>query len=143
MLHLFRLVLVVLALGVSTHLYAKEIRVGRYSTLNPVATAQERDPLSVVIEISFPAELVTVHHALLHVLRRSGYNLATGAVADPRLPDLLNASLPEVHRQLGPITLRNALQTLAGDAWVLVEDPVLRLVSFELKAIYRGDEVHE
>jgi type IV pili sensor histidine kinase/response regulator len=96
-----------------------------------------------VIEITFPVEIITVHHALLHVLRRSGYNLATGSVADPRLPDLLNASLPEIHRQLGPITLRNALQTLAGEPWVLVEDPVLRLVSFELKPAYRGDDADE
>ena len=39
--------------------------------------------------------------------------------------------LPEVHRQLGPMSLQQALETLAGPAFQLVEDPVHRLVAFE------------
>ena len=39
--------------------------------------------------------------------------------------------LPDAHRRLGPMPLRLALQTLAGPAWRLLEDPVYRLVAFE------------
>ncbi len=39
--------------------------------------------------------------------------------------------LPAVHRSLGPMTLRDALKTLAGPAFNLVQDPVHRLITFE------------
>jgi len=43
-----------------------------------------------------------------------------------------------VHRVLGPVTLRNALNTLAGPVWNLVIDPVNRIVSFELLDEYKN-----
>jgi type IV pili sensor histidine kinase/response regulator len=45
--------------------------------------------------------------------------------------DLLGFPLPEAHRSLGPMSLQHALETLAGPAFRLVEDPLHRLVSFE------------
>lgn len=117
---------------------AADIKVGRYTTVKPVATSQQQDPLSVIVDVTFPNDITTVGQALEHILERSGFYLATGKVADPILPTLLNSSLPHIHRRLGPITLRNGLKTLAGPTWVLVEDPVTRLVSFELKDEYRG-----
>lgn len=117
---------------------AVDIKVGRYTLTKPVATPQQQDPLSVLIDVTFTKDIVTVGHALNHILTRSGYYLASGKVADPTLPILLNSSLPEIHRRLGPLSLRNGLKTLAGSAWVFVEDPVNRLVSFELKKEYRN-----
>ena len=118
---------------------AADLQVGRYSKIQPVASKQQKDPLSVIVDITFPTEVVTVQDAVEYLLRRSGYNLATGRVADPMQPTLLNLTLPQIHRRLGPITLRNGLKTLSGNTWLLVEDPVARLVSFELKQEYRGD----
>ncbi len=120
----------------------ESVRVARYSTVEPAATAVQANPLNVVIKIRFPRVVTTLDAAFDHLLHRSGYQLAEPASADPYLGVLLAAPLPEVHRDLGPITLENALSTLAGSAWRLVVDPVHRLVSFELAARYRQATVN-
>ncbi len=132
--------LIVLIYSITMNVSATDIKVGRYTSMQPVATPQQQDPLSVIIDVTLPQDIVTVGDALPYILKRSGYYMATGKVADPALPRLLNTSLPEIHRRLGPITLRNGLKTLAGNSWTLVEDHVGRLVSFELKDQYRGNE---
>lgn len=45
---------------------------------------------------------------------------------------LLNQPLPLVHRQFGPISIRDGLELLAGSAYELIDDPVNRVVSFKL-----------
>ncbi len=112
------------------------VRVGRYATIAPVATPAQANLMQVVVRIHFPDEITTLRPAFEHILARSGYRLAPALAADPRLETLMRAPLPEVHRRLGPITLQRALETLAGPTWVLVADPVHRLVSFELAAPY-------
>ena len=44
---------------------------------------------------------------------------------------LMVLPLPAVHRSIGPMSLKRALETLAGPAFLLIEDPVHRLVAFE------------
>ena len=114
------------------------VRTARYTTVAPVATPAQADLLHVIVRIQFPGHVTTVRDAFGHLLSRSGYRLAPDGSADPRRDILLRSPLPAVHRQLGPITLQGALETLAGPAWVLVTDPVHRLVSFELAAPYAG-----
>ena len=65
------------------------------------------------------------------MLAPSGYGLARVQAADPERAELLALPLPEVHRALGPMPLRLALQTLIGPVFTVVEDPLHRLVSFE------------
>ena len=113
-------------------------RISRYASIIPVATPEQAHPLSVVVTVDFTDQVHTVGEAVRHLLMRSGYRLADAEVSDPALPILLNQPLPLVHRHLGPITIDNALVTLAGDAWDLVIDPVNRLVSFELLEQYRS-----
>lgn len=108
-----------------------------YALINPVATAEQNDILAVVVSLKFPNHVATVGDAISQLLERSGYRLAFGGHADPELPTLLALPLPQVHRNLSQIRLRDALQALAGSAWVLVEDPVNRLVSFDLDERYR------
>ena len=69
--------------------------------------------------------------AVQHLLSGSGYRLAAETVADSARSGLLGFPLPEAHRSLGPMLLQDALETLAGPAFRLVEDPLHRLVSFE------------
>lgn len=107
-----------------------------YAIVTPSATADQRDLLSVVISLKFPPNVSTVGQALTMLLERSGYRLASGNNADPQLPTLMQLPLPQVHRSLGPIRLRDALRALAGGPWILVEDPVHRLVSFDLDTRY-------
>ena len=127
-----------LGMTLTAPLHAEElVRVARYSTFEPVATLAQAEPLQVVVQMQFPQQITTLEAALVYLLARSGYRLAEAKATDPRLTTLLRASLPEVHRRLGPITLSRALRTLAGSAWQLVIDPVHRLVSFELTPGYR------
>ncbi len=127
-----------LGMTLTAPLHADElVRIARYSTLEPVATQAQAEPLQVVVEMQFPQQITTLEASLMYLLIRSGYRLAEARTADPRLTTLLRAPLPEVHRRLGPITLSRALRTLAGSAWQLVIDPVHRLVSFELAQHYR------
>lgn len=108
-----------------------------YAVINPTATADQRDLLAVVVSLKFPPNVTTVGQALTTLLERSGYRLAYGDNTDPQLSTLMHLPLPQVHRSLGPIRLRDALQALAGSAWILVEDPVNRLVSFDLDSRFR------
>ena len=114
------------------------VRVSRYAVLEPVATMEQADVLSVVISLDFPDQVTTVGGAIEHLLLRSGYRMADPWASDPALPTLWRLPLPLVHRHLGPIRIDNALSTLAGPAWDLVVDPVNRLISFDLQDQYRS-----
>jgi len=87
----------------------------------------------------FSAELMLIN---------SGFRLGDPGAADPNLSILLNSPLPNIHRTLGPVSLRSALKTLSGISWDLIIDPINRLISFELIKDYqlsfeREEAVHE
>ena len=113
-------------------------RVGRYSTHTTAARADQIDPLNCIIEGRFPSDVRMVGTAIEHWLKGSGYRLATGRVAHPALPALLELPLPNVHRALGPVTVRDGLRALAGRAWQLEVDPIHRQVSFTLAEPYNS-----
>jgi len=132
----FRPVLAIVALvicaAVSPRLNAAEEQVGRYSTLPELPTAAQVDLLAATVTVSFPARIYTVGEAVKYLLQRSGYRLADAQVLPHETTDLLALPLPAVHRNLGPVTLVQALETLAGPSFQLINDPVHRLISFEL-----------
>ncbi len=132
--HTHRTLPIALALAVLTHVPtadAEEIQVGRYATVRSVPTLAQINLLAAPVTVQFPGSVDTVGKAVEHLLRPSGYRLAADSVADPGRAVLLGLPLPEVHRTLGPMPLQTALETLAGPAYRLVEDPGHRLVSFE------------
>jgi len=116
----------------SPQLHASEGQVGRYSALRAMPTVAQADVLSTITTIQFPARIHTVGEAVRYLLQRSGYRLADQHAANPVTTDLLKLPLPTAHRNLGPILLKHALETLAGPVFRLVQDPVHRLISFEL-----------
>ena len=118
--------------SISPQLYASEVQVGRYSTLRAQPTAAQADLLSTTITVRFPERIQTLDEAVRYLLQRSGYRLADHHAVNSATADLLGLPLPAVHRSLGPITLRQALETLVGPVFRLVQDPVHRLISFEL-----------
>ena len=146
MVHLMRLILVIFlpllslqAFGHSTEsnrTSREEYSVGRYSSVSTEPTQAQMDLLAVIIEIRFPQSINSVGQALENMLVNSGFRLAELSAADPSLSILLNSPLPNVHRSLGPVSLRTALNILSGASWDLIIDPVHRLVSFELKQDY-------
>ncbi|MDR2112570.1 MAG: PilL N-terminal domain-containing protein [Candidatus Accumulibacter sp.] len=105
-------------------------RQGRYTLVEMAPEAGARDLLRQIVEVSIPPTLeATVEDALRHLLRQSGYRLCENA--DEALRAL---PLPAAHRRLGPLTLREALETLAGPAWVLAVDDFSRQVCFTRRA---------
>ena len=115
----------------SMNLQASDIQVDRYSILAATPTEAQAELLATTMTIRFPARVQTVGEAVRYLLQRSGYRLATAESIGPDTVALFTLPLPTVHRNLGPMTLRDALETLAGPAFHLVQDPVHRLVTFE------------
>lgn len=112
-----------------------DIRLSRYTTASTAPDAAQVDPLQAVVQIGFPRATVrTVGDAIAYLLVRTGYRLAHPQEADKRTPAVLDLPLPEVHRRLGPCTVRTALSVLLGKPFVLSTDPVQRLVSYRVEA---------
>jgi len=115
----------------SVNLQANDIQVGRYSLFAATPTEEQADPLQAMITVQFPDSVRTVGDAVQQLLQQSGYRLAGSEATGPASAYLMALALPAVQRSLGPMTLRRALETLAGPAFRLVEDPVHRLVAFD------------
>ncbi len=118
-------------LAATASVHADEHAVARYSTVRAAPTIAQQDPLAAQVRTVLPRSVVRVGDAIAALLAPSGYRLAGPEAAGPDREALLSLPLPEAHRDLDLMPLRVALATLAGPAFVLVEDPVHRLVSFE------------
>jgi len=109
--------------------YIPVVRYGRYTLVELAPTAAQRDLLLQTIDVSMPADTrATVGDGLRHVLKRSGYQLCETART---VIELYALPLPAAHLHLGPMTLRDALLTLAGPAWELHADDRARQICFE------------
>ena len=114
------------------------VRYGRYTLVELAPTAAQRDLLLQTIDVSMPEDArATVGDGLRHVLKRSGYQLCETAHAVTALYAL---PLPAAHLHLGPMTLRDALLTLAGPAWEVHADDRTRQVCFEQPGRDAGTE---
>lgn len=111
-----------------------EIQIGRYSLQSTAPTQAQAELLAAMTTIRFAEDIRTLGEAVQYLLQGSGYRLTRPAATDPPTQALFALPLPTVHRHLGPMPIRQALQTLAGPAFRLIQDPVHRLVSFELCA---------
>jgi len=115
----------------SMNLQAKDMQVGRYSLSAATPTEAQANLLAATMTVKFPKQIQTVGEAVRHLLQSSGYRLTAAELIGSDTEGLLALPLPVVHQNLGPMTLRDALETLAGPAFHLVQDPVHRLISFE------------
>ncbi|WP_238897571.1 PilL N-terminal domain-containing protein [Achromobacter xylosoxidans] len=108
--------------------YIPVVRYGRYTLVELAPAAAQRDLLLQTIDVSMPEDArATVGDGLRHVLKRSGYGLCHSAHA---VIELYALPLPAAHLHLGPMSLRDALLTLAGPAWELHVDDRARQVCF-------------
>ncbi|RXF63960.1 pili assembly chaperone [Pseudomonas syringae] len=125
-----------LSRGTAEGNHPPELRYGRYTLVNTEPTTEQRDLLAQIIDVSIPSSLnPSVQDALQYVLQRSGYTLCPGTAS---VKVLFTRPLPAAHYQLGPISLRRALQVLAGPAWQLTTDEVSRSVCFEQQKTEAG-----
>lgn len=110
------------------------VRYGRYTLVELGANASQRDLLQQVIDIVLPdIANPTVGDAMHYVLLRSGYQ---PCASDVEAAPLYALPLPAADLHLGPMTLRDALQTLAGPAWRLQVDETTRRVCFTATAAH-------
>lgn len=116
------------------HENTEVVQTGRYSHVRNVPLEDQFNPLKVVVSTTFPSQLQSVGQAMNFLLLRSGYEMANTLVLSDETVELLRLPLPEIHRQIGPVTLDVALRTLAGDAFDLIVDPVHRKIAFELSS---------
>lgn len=110
-------------------------QVGRYSTIKNKATAPQQDPLLAISQFKFNSRVKTVGQAIEQVLRDTGYALVPSKQLPHSVRAIQSKPLPITQRELGPISVGNALRILMGDeVFTLVVDPVHRLVTFKLKS---------
>ena len=108
-----------------------EVQVGRYTTLAPVPSEADSEPLAVVAKVHFPRPGVnTVGDAVRHLLLRTGYRLAGDDRLDEGARHLLSLSLPDNQRVLGPYRVDTMLGALVGKSFRLVADPASRVVTY-------------
>ncbi|AYH07345.1 MULTISPECIES: PilL N-terminal domain-containing protein [Pectobacterium] len=112
------------------------VRYGRYTLVELAPDAAQRDLLLQVIDVSIPEHSrATVGDGLRHTLKRSGYQLCETTQS---VIELYSLPLPAAHLHLGPMTLREALLTLAGPFWTLYVDNRTRKVCFKRPDIDAG-----
>ena len=128
----YLLALALVATGILAVSAVDEVQVGRYSTMKTLPTEAQQNIFTTVTNIQFDSSITTVGEAMRYLLEDQGIRLAVPKSDEAKVHTLIALPLPQIHRQLGPISLRHALETLAGPVWRLVQDPIHRLVSFEL-----------
>ncbi|WP_435307283.1 PFGI-1 class ICE element type IV pilus protein PilL2 [Pseudomonas chlororaphis] len=112
--------------GTTEHL-VPVVRYGRYTLVELRPEPGQLDLSQQVVDVKMPAQLsATVGDGVEHLLQRTGYSLCHS----DETAALYGLPLPAAHLRLGPQTLRDALQTLAGPAWQLSLDEAARQVCF-------------
>ncbi len=96
------------------------------------------DLLKSIVDIRVPEKITTVGGALDYLLRPYGFQLDDYHEADdqPEADEqylLLVLTLPEPHRNLGSMTLMDALTTLGGKSFRPLINPVKRSVRYQLR----------
>jgi len=89
--------------------------------------------LDQIIYTSIPRQLsISVKDGMEYLLNQSGYSLCSNEI----ITVLYDKKLPKIHYKIGPVKLNDALQILAGKAWLLTVDHVEREVCFKLNEGY-------
>ncbi|WP_252090661.1 TcpQ domain-containing protein [Pseudomonas sp. MWU13-3659] len=112
------------------------VRYGRYTLVSTQPDASQRDLMAQIIDVTIPSSMnPSVRDAMLYVVDRSGYAICPPSSQHVNI--LYTRPLPAAQYKLGPMTLRNTLQVLAGPAWQVKVDEVNRQVCFVLRPGYQ------
>lgn len=109
------------------------IAIGRYLSTSNQPSHEQQDLLSTIFQVHFTHDIQTVGDAMDYLLRYSGYSLVEEARQTTALKNTLKKPLPLIDRNFGPMRLKDALITLVGPAFILINDPLNREVNFKLK----------
>lgn len=124
----------------SLHVQAANItQLGRYATVNNQPLAAQINPLKTVQQIHFPASIQTIGEAVSYWIHYSGYHLAPKEKQSESLQQVFQQPLPQVSRNLGPLTITDGLTVLVGQhLFNLKQDDLLREINFSLIARRAG-----
>lgn len=121
-----------------------ELRVGRYTTVAAAPPEAQSNPLDAVVVLSFPRNHVkSVQDAVSYLLMRTGYRLSNVELLGKEVKEILALPLPEVHRKMGPYSVRAALLVLLGTPFTLSTDPVRRQIAYTFDASASAKIAHE
>jgi conjugative transfer region protein (TIGR03748 family) len=127
---------VFLLIVLSNEALATNTQVGRYLTVENKPILVQRELLSQMVQVRFPTDVKTIGEAMNYLLRFSGYALVAEPERNSDFKNTLLKPLPAVDRDFGPMSLKEALMTLAGPAFILKEDPLNRTINFQLNPRY-------
>jgi len=110
----------------------------RYLTVQVGPEVAKTDLLKSIVDLRVPEKITTVGGALDYLLRPYGFQLDDSHEVDeqPEADEqylLLVLTLPEPHRNLGSMTLMDALITLGGKSFRPLINPVKRSVRYQLR----------
>lgn len=132
-----RLLITSLSLFALTTQAANITQINRYATVDNKPLSAQVNPLLAVQQVHFPQEIKTVGQAMVSWLQYSGFTLAAMNKQPESLQVMMRQTLPQIDRNLGPLTVRDGLEVLAGQqVFTLVHDPLLREVNFKLKPAF-------
>lgn len=114
-------------------------QINRYATVTNKPLVAQVNPLLAVQQIHFPQEIKTVGEAIEWWLHYSGFTLISKERQPDSFQEVMHRTLPQIHRNLGPLTIKEGLEVLAGQqVFVLIVDPLLRQVNFKLKPAFQS-----
>jgi type IV pili sensor histidine kinase/response regulator len=107
-------------------------QINRYATVANQPLPAQVNPLLAVQQVYFHHEIKTIGEALINWLRFSGFHLAASDKQLESLNSLLAQPLPQVDRNLGPLTVLDGLRVLVGlHEFEVIQDPLLREINFK------------
>jgi type IV pili sensor histidine kinase/response regulator len=118
------------------------IRTDRYRISDAEPDTGQVEPLLGYISVNFGEHIKTIGDAMFELLRGSGYRVLYEDKHACTLGEqlLFSREFPLALRALGPVTLKDALQTVAGKAWEIRVSELKRTLSFHARDEYLGDK---
>jgi len=129
----------VLSVAAFYSMAANVTQVNRYATVANKPLAAQINPLLAIQQVHFPQEVQTIGQAVEWWLKFSGFSLVSKEKQLQSLQTVMRQALPQIDRNLGPLTVKDGLEVLVGQqSFTLIEDPLLRQVNFKLRAVVRN-----
>ncbi len=129
-----RIIIMALA-GLALPLCAANVtQVNRYATVDNEPLLEQLNPMKAVQQVHFPLEVKTIGDAVNYWLHYSGFHLADADKHPKVLQQVLNQPLPQVDRNLGPLSIDQGLLVLVGkNEFRLEEVAFTREINFHPK----------